>query len=205
MDLKLELHGNQEIDKFLTTFPRKELPFAVALALTRTAQAIQEAEMNNISDKFTVRGTWLRKGGRFGVGITPATKHNLMAVVESRAPWLFQHEEGGERDPRHLHRYSPTQNIRRTGKELIKKAERPGAVRAEGKRGFIIKTRSGLELLMIRRRRGEHGVEPLYRMILHARIKADMGFEETGRSTVARVWMKNLMAAAQQAVATARP
>lgn len=96
MEIKVDVQGLETTTKYISNL-EKQIPFATALALTRTAKEVQREEIAHIRTAFTVRGSWLREGGRFGAGIVPALKENLVAVVESRAPWLEAHEEGTTR------------------------------------------------------------------------------------------------------------
>jgi hypothetical protein len=68
------------VERDLTELQAKELPFATALALTKTAQAVQKdivAEMGRVFDRpvpFTLRGTYVK----------PAKKNDLDAAVYFR-------------------------------------------------------------------------------------------------------------------------
>ena len=133
MEIKVDIQGLQTTRKYLSNL-EKQIPFATALALTRTAKEVQREEIAHIRTAFTVRGSWLREGGRFGVGITPASKENLVAIVESRAPWLEDHEEGAMRTPEGAHFAVPQKDIRRTKTQVIARSQRPKAL----KRAFKI-------------------------------------------------------------------
>ena len=200
MEIKVDIQGLETTRKYLSNL-EKQIPFATALALTRTAKEVQREEIAHIRTAFTVRGSWLREGGRFGVGITPASKENLVAIVESRAPWLEDHEEGAMRTPEGAHFAVPQKDIRRTKTQVIARSQRPKAL----KRAFKVETKRGIPLLLQRIGRGKRSVlRVMYQLTGQARIAPRLRFVETGKAVVERVWRRMLAEALDRAIRTAR-
>lgn len=200
MEIQVDIQGIEGMRQSLSNIER-QLPFATALALTRTAKEVQREEIAHIRSAFTVRGSWLREGGKFGVRITPASKKELVAVVESRAPWLEEHEGGVTRTPEGSHFAIPQAVIRRTKTQLIAKSQRPKAL----KRVFKIQTKKGIPLLIQRIGRGKRSaLRVMYQLTGKAKIEPRLQFVDTGRAVVERVWKQIFAEALDRAIRTAR-
>ncbi len=200
MEIRVDIRGLENTTKYISGMA-KQIPFATALALTRTAKEVQREEIVHIRTAFTIRGSWLREGGRFGVGITPATKENLVAVVESRAPWLEAHEEGTTRTPEGSHFAIPQKDIRRTETQVIARSQRPKAL----KRAFKVETMRGVPLLLQRVGRGKRSIlRVMYQLTGRARIVPRLRFIETGKAVVERAWQRIFSEALERAIRTAR-
>jgi hypothetical protein len=70
---------------------RDQQPFAIAKALTVTAQQARDEQQKEMPQRFTVRRPWVLKGVR----IEPATKTNLRSVVKDIDPFMAIQETGG--------------------------------------------------------------------------------------------------------------
>lgn len=200
MEIRVDIPGLEDTKQYLSDIG-KQFPFAMALALTRTAKEVQREEIAHIRSAFTVRGSWLKEGGKFGVGITPATKRDLVAVIESRAPWLGAHEEGTTRTPTGSHFAIPQADIRRTKTQVISRSHRPKALR----RAFKVETKRGVPLLLQRIGRGKRSIlRVMYQLTGKAKIEPRLRFIETGRAVVERVWKQIFAEALDRAIRTAR-
>jgi len=201
VEIKVDIRGLDTTKQHFATL-QKQIPFATALALTRTAKEVQREEIAHIRSAFTVRGSWLREGGKFGVGIFPASKENLVAVVESRAPWLEAHEEGMTRTPAGAHFAIPQKDIRRTKSQVIAKSQRPKAL----KRAFKVETKAGrVPLLLQRIGRGKSSIlRIMYQLTGRAKIEPRLRFFETGKVVVEKVWRRIFSEALDRAIRTAR-
>ena len=71
----------------------KQLRFAAAQALTKTAQDAQEAVKQQLPKRFTIRTNWLARGVR----IRPASRTTLQATVLVLDRFMAQQETGGEK------------------------------------------------------------------------------------------------------------
>lgn len=147
----------------------KQVRFALAVTLTAVAKEAQDAVVTDIESTFTVRNNWDKPSNAMGVKVLPASKHDLSAAVATRADWLNLHEEGGTKKPAGRNLAIPTQNVRRTKRDLIQKSQRPKALR--GKRTFVLQTKNG-PVLYQRKGKGKRSqIVALYRLKPSARIK----------------------------------
>ncbi len=179
---------------------QKQMRFASAVALTMTAQAAQEKILLATRERFTIRGAWLRKGGRYGIRINPATKAHLEARVYNEAPWMQLQEEGGTKKPKSGKKIAiPTENVKRTKKELVRASQRPRAL----KNAFFFQTGHQFSFLK-QHPRGKAPPRTMYIMTESAKIPATWHFVETGKAEVARVFEVNFEKALAKAIATAK-
>lgn len=84
----------------LSSVMQRQMPFAVALALTRTAQDAQEEIRQRLPVQFHLKNTWTARNIR----IKAATKANWEAIITA-PDYMAKQETGGELQPessRHL-------------------------------------------------------------------------------------------------------
>ncbi|MEM0952272.1 MAG: hypothetical protein AAGI66_09055 [Cyanobacteria bacterium P01_H01_bin.74] len=74
---------------------KRQLPFALAKALTKTSQTVQTALRKELPREFTIRNNWIAKGIR----IKPAKKKTLEAAVFSIDNNIGQQVHGGIKKP----------------------------------------------------------------------------------------------------------
>ncbi|RDU99220.1 hypothetical protein [Trinickia dinghuensis] len=93
--IKLSVRSNaKQLSRQLDAFVRKQLPYAVAQGINRTAQRVAEAESQNIVDTFKDPSPFTRKG----VGVKKAKKGSPAATVfmkDVTAAYLKPYEAGG--------------------------------------------------------------------------------------------------------------
>lgn len=77
MDVSFKITGMEELKKGLSDLAQKEFPYAMAKSLTRTAQDVQTAEVEEMKRVFDRPTPWTLNS----VYIVPAKKDNLMATV----------------------------------------------------------------------------------------------------------------------------
>ena len=124
MRLKIE-HNVEAIAGQLSAFERKQLPYATAVALTRTAKRAQTKVRRNLPRRFTIRNQWVSKG----ILIKPATKKKPEAVVYSRDDFMVRQEEGGAKRPKSgRHIAVPGSGTKRSKRGIVTKAKRPRRV-----------------------------------------------------------------------------
>jgi len=164
---------------------REEIPFATALALTKTAQDMQFDIIKETKKRFTIRKTWLEKG-KYAVRITPANKRTLTAKVWNDAPWMQSFERGELRKPKRESFAVPTDQVKRNKRDIITRSNRPKQLT----RSFKIRTRQGNEILLIRR--GKKVVKYVYSLIKSAKINPQWKFVETGTRSARKNWQKNI-------------
>ena len=98
MDLSVTLHGLDAWVSKIRNLP-KQLRYATAVSLTRSAEHAQESILSRTRDVFTIRKNWLTPGYKFGINRKMARVDDLSAEVFTRAPWMLRHEEGGTETP----------------------------------------------------------------------------------------------------------
>lgn len=148
----------------------KQVTFALASALTAVAREAQAASVSDIERTFTVRNNWDKPSNAMGVKVLPASKTDLSAAVVTRADWLTLHEEGGTKRPDGRNIAIPSENVRRTKRDLVQRSQRPKALR--GKRDVVLPLKSGGEGLFQRRGKGKRSrLVFLYRLKPSARIR----------------------------------
>lgn len=189
----------------LSNLKRKQLPFAQALALTRTAQAAQRKIKAGLSDRFEIRNNFIERGVR----IQAATKRRTQAAVFWRAPGgasrrgfadtLARQETGGIKRPRKKTIALP-RGIKRGAGGRITKGNQPGRL-LERKNVFIAEVRGGAAIL---RRVGKSGRPKLLYFLTPraARIKERFEFRETATRVASRVYRREFGKAFARALAT---
>lgn len=190
-----EVFVSKEIDKFLNL--DRQIVFAAAVALTTTAKQAQESSINAVRSTFTTRGNWFLPGNKFGVRVTPARKENLSASVHTEADWLALHEKSGTKTPKGRSLAVPTENVRRTKRQLITRAQRPKNL----KRAFVIKTRSGPVLFQ---RKNKRLIVALYNLEPKGRIRKASTVVEPTVKVAARRFGSNFGIALKKALETTR-
>jgi len=119
--MNIQSNIKQAVAKLQSITDAKQLPFAIARALTVTARDVQDEVRNNLAQRFTLRNNWVRQG----IQIQRATKQNLEAMVFSRDAFMGLQEVGGAKSPLGNYLAVPTSLVRRTPKDMIRKADRP--------------------------------------------------------------------------------
>lgn len=176
----------------LERFKRDQVPFATALALTRTAQDAQKEIKRQLPTKFTLRRRWVE----LGIRIRKATKRDLESVVFSRDAFLLKQEQGATK-----RRAAIPVRVRRSERSVPSRAKWPSQLLRRpdvfirdllgGARGVFQKMRSGrLKLLWV--------IED--KTVTKPRLR----FGETVRTVVRKRWVKNFGAALARAIRTAR-
>lgn len=143
-------------------------PFATALALTRAAQAGQQAVRDHMADAFILRNQFTQNQVR----IAPATKKDLESAVylTHKADYMALHETGGVKEP---HRSSsvavPTESVRRNKRGIIQRSNRPRPLRNQ-RRVFVVDFKNGNRAIARRQGKKRWPISILYWLADEARI-----------------------------------
>lgn len=174
----------------------KQIIFAAAQSLTEVAKESQTAVIADIEQTFTTRGKWYLPSNKFGIRVKAAKKNDLTSEVKTAADWLALHETGGTKTPQGKHLAVPTDNVRRTKRQIITRSQRPKNL----KRSFVIQTASGPVLFQ---RRGKKKIVAVYDLEPKVKIKKESTVIEPTRRTVQQrfdaIFEKNLAKAVQTA------
>jgi hypothetical protein len=177
---------------------RRQIPFAMATALTETARDVERNQMERLPRVFDRPTPFTAKRGMF---VSRATKRRLVAVVgfkRVQAGYLRVQEEGGTRTPKgrallvpagaRLNKYGnlPRNTVRRL---LARPDTFSGEIR-------------GVPGIWQRQRKG--GVRLLIAYEPKARYDRRLGFGQSARRVIDRRWRINFERAWRRALATAR-
>jgi hypothetical protein len=196
--LSVKVNRTGGADKFA-----KNVDFGTALALTRTAKEAQKAVLKAQEETFTIRGNWSSPSNKFGTKVKPAKKTDLTADIHSEADWIVPHEEDSQKTPRSGANLAiPTDNVRRTKRQIIQRSQRPGALR--GKNDVVLKTRTGKTMLFQRKGKGKKSrLVSMYLLTPRAHIRKQSTFYAPAENA-AKNFPKNLDAALAEAFRTAK-
>jgi len=177
----------------------KNIRFGTAVGLTKTVKDGQAAVLSALPVKFTLRGSWFAQSNKFGIKVKSATKDDLSAEVRTNADWLIKQQKGGEYFPFRNFLAIPTSNVRRNKRQIIPRAQRPKNL----KNAFVMKTKSGLNVLFQRKGRGKNrGLVAMYILEPKIRIKPVDAFNDPIDKVVRANLSKNIEAGIQMALST---
>lgn len=194
---------HKAIAQLQTLAEAKQLNFAVAKSLTQTAKEVQEEVRKNLPERFTLRRERFIKSG---IRFIPATKSKLEAVVYSRDDFMNLQEFGGLKTRRGGGQYLaiPTSMVRRTPKDIIRKADRPKNL---GDKAEVVEINGRKYLALKRARKGANGnrLKLLYLLVPRANIHERLGMNKDGQRIAKERFMVILKENLAAAVATAKP
>lgn len=194
----VEVNTGPTVDS-LNALRHRQLPFALSLALNRTAARAQAVQVAGMMQRFTVRRrTWMAGSVVIPAG---ATKRKPEVTIRVRDPELVQHEAGGIRRPGDI--YSSLVNPvgpRERKRGIIRGANTPKALIASGK-GVALRTKSGKVVIF---RRSRSGLTPAFALERAVPLRPRLHFEETVGRVVLRFWQDDFRTAFAEANATAR-
>ncbi len=156
---------------------RNKITIITAISLTKTAKEVQQGLIIGTKRRFSIRKAWLDRG-KYSIRVTPATKDKLKAKIWNDAPWMTGHEEGEERTPQNKTRAVPTENVRRSKKDLIYSSNKPRNL----KNSFVVTDKDDGKIHIYKRiGKGKRSIIKLmYNLIKKAEIKPEWKFKSTG-------------------------
>jgi hypothetical protein len=161
----------------------KKIPFATALALTRTAQAGQAAVRENMAAAFILRNRFTQNQVR----IAAAKKTDLEAAVylTHKADYMVLHETGGVKTPARAAGVAvPTEQARRNKRGLIPKSGRPRPLRDQ-RRVFVMDLKNGNRAIVRRRGKKRTPISVLYILAEEAKIMPRLEMQRIVQSIAA--------------------
>lgn len=187
--------------RHLDRMQRKQLPFAIARALTKLAQEAQKEIQQEIPKRFNVTRKWWLKQQPTGIKITPATKQKLESSVYTKAYFAELQEEGGTKRPHKGSRIAvPSDNVK------AKKNRRSGAVREQASKPkvFYANTDTGKRAMFRRRTKKPYPIEMLYTFTPTAWVRKRFKFVETAERVVRQRFKRVFEESLRKALRTAR-
>jgi len=189
----------------------KQIPFATALALTRTALDARDAAKRQLDDDLTIRSKWIFSGIQINKAVKRDWPHTAseVGIAENRA-FLIDHIIGNSRrKSRKGSRVAipNTGEIKRTTTGRIPKAKHVSSLKSKtNRKAFTITSgKTGRKILVRRETKGRYPLKFLYAFESHVSIEArKFRFIEAVTKEAGRVYDKNFGRALAKALATAR-
>lgn len=128
MDIKMDAHA---LKSFLTNLEMKQIPYATAVSLTRTAQEAQAAVKSGLSGKFIQRNKWT-SGGIIFQRAEKSDWPNTHSIIGSRDEYMIKQEEGGSVAPKNKRHAIPVE-ARPSKTQLIPRKNRIGNLKFDFK------------------------------------------------------------------------
>lgn len=123
-----------EFTRQLNDFGRNQVPFAMALALTRTQEEARDAAKQRLPSQFTIRNTWVSKGFR----VQRATKEKLIATLWHKDEYMGLQQSGGVKLPKNAKSVAIPEGARPVKTATTPRSKWPGRL----KRRVYIKDKS---------------------------------------------------------------
>lgn len=201
IDIEVKLDPDaigRELEKRLV----KQVPFAAALALTRTAKKAQEQLVFQLPRTFTIRSRWVARGIR----IKPARKTELFARVGSKDDFMKIQALGGTKRPRHGSRVAVPQAVRRRPSQQTTRRKWPSALLAKP-RHFLAPLEAGDKrriALFRRRTKKRYPLQVMYVFPTAVRVPKRWDLDQVVRDVVRFYWQQIAHNALRDAVRKAR-
>jgi hypothetical protein len=189
-----------EVISWADDLTKKQLPFAVARALTLTAQDAQAAIRAGMPQNFTIRNAWSQRG----IIVQPADKNviPLMSAVMVGDIWnyLFLQESGGTKQARSGGDLAVPEDIRSSPTQILRSSLRPKAL-MQRKDVFIKDLGNGHKAIF---QRVGKSLKLLYVLVPDAHVTARLGLVETAMKIGQARWSVNFTASLIVALASAQ-
>lgn len=206
----------------LTGVEKDQFPFALALALTRTAIQAQKVVQKETQEKFNLHTMFIPRN----IKVIPAKKKDIQKFGLAEAfvgttkiiSFMTPHEKGGMKKPRGRALSLPSEGLGggvRTATGAIKKSMRPAALlakaNAKGSQKGRKKSGGGKPqpfvrngMILVRTGKERFPLRVLYKFESQAKIKPRWEFEDSVRIVVTNYFAHNMKESMRHAVATAK-
>jgi hypothetical protein len=175
----------------------REIPFAVAVALTRTARDARQTLVAELPQHFQIRTPYTEKRLRFKA----ASKRSWIAEVGHLGDYMRLQAEGGRKVPRKTAVGVPTKKLRQQSPSgTTTRNLWPSRLTRQG--AFQLPTRSGSMALY--RRLSDGSLERLYVLSSTVDVQARWPFTQTVERVARERWPVNFQEAMTAGVARAR-
>ncbi len=185
----------------------KQIPFAVANALTQTAKDAQKRVRGLLPASFTVRSAYVANGIRIG----PAKKGALVATVGSISPFMGDHAEGGTKTTAKGGDVAVPVGARANKRDRTRLSSFPSKLIANKKKRVLMNLRTGQPIsvrgrpgIWVRRSRERKDIWLMWWLRPKVAIQKDWPFEEQVRRAVGMTWETWATRAIQRALSTGR-
>ena len=180
---------------------KQQATYAVAVALTTTAQQAKVALVESLAGTFQIRNTWVEKGIR----VNWATKYTLTATVGSRDRSMVLQAEGGEKTGKGGNDVAVPVlgTARKTTASITRPSRWPGKLLLDKKR-FFLKPLGGGHVGVFRRlgKGGRVGVQLWYVLAHDVKVKPKWHFEEIVKRVVRANLARNVADGLAEAMRT---
>lgn len=220
MNLFLTVNDNSDdIAQAMGEIASQQVPYAAALALTRTAQDVQAKLRSTMGEFFELKN----KFSQSGVQINRAEKRDWPLAssevgVDERREYLIDHALGNSKRtgsngsrvaiPDTANTWpSKSENVKLTSSGRVPKSKRVGTLKRKktGKRRpFVIRGKSGNEVLAIREGKGRYPLKILYAFRRDVQIPKTWAFEKIAQGEAQAVYDKRFNEALAKAIDTAK-
>lgn len=190
----------ERLTRMLDDAGERQVPFAIARALTMTARDAQTDVRAELPKRFTLRNNWVSSGIR----IEPAKKGIPIAVVGSLEPFMERQELGGTKRARSHSRVAVPVKAKRNKRDRIPKGQRPAALKGKPRvlsigGSNVITTKRGQGILQ-RVGRDRYPLQVVYWMKRGVQVRPRFGFKATTEGTVQSRFSANFVEALSQAM-----
>jgi hypothetical protein len=192
-----------ELVKAFGDIVNRQVPFAVAVALTRVAQDSRDEILGTLGEKFTLRNKRVRRG----IQIQRAEKRDWpdsFALVGSRDEFMVKHETGEDKKAeKGASRVAvPTRAVTLTSSGKVPKRQKPRTIR--GKPNHFISDDQTLFIRTKPKATTEGKAVPMFFLREKVEIDPVFGFEEQARTTTRRTYAAHFTRELEAAVKSAQ-
>lgn len=184
-------HNAAQVSRLLSKAEREQIPFATAVALTRTARDVATAEIESMRSRMELRNRGLLRSAVRSIKASKRDWPNPEATVHvpEKLDFLADHALGATRRGTQGHRRAiPTKIVKRTARGKVRSTQRPARI-LKRKAGYLDEGRAAIVA-----KSGARGVRNLgagatwYLLREKVTIRKVWPWERTADDTVRKVY-----------------